>query len=216
MTRRGLVGREDRLDPISAAMAQAPLGTAPDAPDPTVLGFLTCAVVLRPAAYRQVGGFAERLGMYGEEALLAMNLAAAGWRLAYVPELVAHHLPAPTGRDPRAPAADRGAQPGAHRRNAPARPGGARDGRRGLARPGRPGRAGRRGPAAGPGAAAPAPAAGAGGGGPDRAGPHRSRPAHHGAARGSVGPRRPAPPPGGESLAPKARIHSTHRKPGER
>ncbi|RZU76110.1 putative transposase [Micromonospora kangleipakensis] len=35
------------------------------------------------------------------------------------------------------------------------------------------------------------------------------------AARGSVGPRRPAPP-GGESLAPKARIHNAHRKPGER
>ncbi len=35
-------------------------------------------------------------------------------------------------------------------------------------------------------------------------------------ARGSVGPRRPAPPPGGESLAPKARIHNTHRTPGER
>ncbi len=34
-------------------------------------------------------------------------------------------------------------------------------------------------------------------------------------ARGSVGPRRPAPPPGGESLAQKARIHNTHRKPGE-
>ncbi|MFG2110870.1 RNA-guided endonuclease InsQ/TnpB family protein [Micromonospora chersina] len=36
------------------------------------------------------------------------------------------------------------------------------------------------------------------------------------AARGSVGPRRPAPPPRGESLAPKARIHNTHRTPGER
>ncbi|WP_204944801.1 zinc ribbon domain-containing protein [Micromonospora luteifusca] len=29
------------------------------------------------------------------------------------------------------------------------------------------------------------------------------------AARGSDGPRRPAPPPSGESLAPKARIHNT-------
>ncbi|PWU51007.1 glycosyl transferase [Micromonospora globispora] len=96
------VGREERLDPISAGMAQAPLGTAPDAPGPTVLGFLACAVVLRRAAYRQVGGFAERLGTYGEEALLAMDLAAAGWNLAYVPELIAHHLPAPSGRDPRA------------------------------------------------------------------------------------------------------------------
>ncbi|MFE9695222.1 RNA-guided endonuclease InsQ/TnpB family protein [Micromonospora sp. NPDC005806] len=38
------------------------------------------------------------------------------------------------------------------------------------------------------------------------------------AARGSVGPRRPAPPPsgGGESLASTARIHNNHRKPGER
>ncbi|PWR07169.1 glycosyl transferase [Micromonospora sicca] len=102
LTGRVLVGRAGRLDPISAGMARAPLGTAPDAPGPTVLGFLACAVVLRRAAYRQVGGFAERLGTYGEEALLAMDLAAAGWHLAYVPELVAHHLPAPTGRDPRA------------------------------------------------------------------------------------------------------------------
>ncbi|WP_446215279.1 zinc ribbon domain-containing protein [Micromonospora sp. IBHARD004] len=38
-----------------------------------------------------------------------------------------------------------------------------------------------------------------------------------GPARGSVGPRRLAPPPsGGESLAQQARIHNTHRKPGER
>nr|WP_243422216.1 transposase [Micromonospora globispora] len=36
------------------------------------------------------------------------------------------------------------------------------------------------------------------------------------AARGSVGPRRPAPPPDGESLAHPARIHNNHRKPGER
>ncbi|NJP31049.1 transposase [Micromonospora sp. HSS6-12] len=35
-------------------------------------------------------------------------------------------------------------------------------------------------------------------------------------ARGSVGPRRPAPPPGGESLARKARIHDNRRAPGER
>ncbi|GAA4574469.1 glycosyltransferase [Micromonospora coerulea] len=101
LTGQVLIGREGRLDPISAGMAQAPLGTAPGAPGPAVLGFLACAVVLRRAAYRQVGGFAERLGTYGEEALLAMDLAAAGWRLAYVPELVAHHLPAATDRDPR-------------------------------------------------------------------------------------------------------------------
>ncbi|KAB1906709.1 glycosyltransferase, partial [Micromonospora sp. AMSO31t] len=96
------VGAAARRDPVSAAMARAPLGREPDAPGPTVLGFLACAVVLRRDAYRQVGGFAERLGTYGEEALLAMDLAAAGWNLAYVPELVAHHLPVPDGRDPSA------------------------------------------------------------------------------------------------------------------
>ncbi|MFC0007684.1 glycosyltransferase family 2 protein [Micromonospora siamensis] len=99
---RVLVGPDRRLDPICPAMAAAPLGTAPGAPGPTVLGFLGCAVVLRREAYRRVGGFTERLGTYGEEALLAMDLAAAGWNLAYAPELVAHHLPQPDGRDPGA------------------------------------------------------------------------------------------------------------------
>ncbi|MFC4016956.1 glycosyltransferase family 2 protein [Micromonospora sp. GCM10011542] len=99
---RVLVGREQRLDPTSAAMAGAPLGTAPGAPGPAVLGFLACAVVLRRRAFEEVGGFAERLRTYGEEALLAMDLAAAGWLLAYVDEVVAHHLPLPTGRDRRA------------------------------------------------------------------------------------------------------------------
>ncbi|WP_107075730.1 glycosyltransferase, partial [Micromonospora sp. MH33] len=89
-------------DSYRAPGVLGPLGAEPDAPGPTVLGFLACAVVLRRDAYRQVGGFAERLGTYGEEALLAMDLAAAGWNLAYVPELVAHHLPVPAGRDPGA------------------------------------------------------------------------------------------------------------------
>ncbi|MEH1128684.1 hypothetical protein V6V89_30045 [Micromonospora sp. CPCC 206061] len=38
--------------------------------------------------------------MYGEEALLAMDLATAGWGLAYVPSLTVRHLPVPDGRDP--------------------------------------------------------------------------------------------------------------------
>ncbi|MFC8616805.1 glycosyltransferase family 2 protein [Micromonospora purpureochromogenes] len=96
------VGTQGRLDPVSAGMARAPLGTPAGAPGPAVLGFLACAVVLRRAAFTQVGGFAARLGTYGEEALLAMDLAAAGWHLAYVDELVVHHLPLPAGRDRRA------------------------------------------------------------------------------------------------------------------
>lgn len=66
-------------------------------------------MVLRREAFRQVGGFAERLGTYGEEALLAMDLVAAGWHLAYVEQVVAHHLPLPAGR---ARYAGGGARPG--------------------------------------------------------------------------------------------------------
>jgi N-acetylglucosaminyl-diphospho-decaprenol L-rhamnosyltransferase len=36
---------------------------------------------------------------YGEEALLAMDLTAAGWWLCYVPSLVVRHFPRPAGRD---------------------------------------------------------------------------------------------------------------------
>ena len=96
---RVLVGPQQRLDPVSAAMAAAPLGTPPGAAGPTVLGFLACAVVVRRAAFLASGGFNPKLFVYGEEALLAMDLAAAGHELSYVPELVVRHLPQPAGRD---------------------------------------------------------------------------------------------------------------------
>jgi N-acetylglucosaminyl-diphospho-decaprenol L-rhamnosyltransferase len=94
-----LVGAEARLDPTSAFMATAPLGVPADAPGPSVLGFLACAVVVRREAFLAVGGFERVLHVYGEEALLAMDLAAAGWRLSYAPALTVRHLPQPAGRD---------------------------------------------------------------------------------------------------------------------
>jgi GT2 family glycosyltransferase len=96
---RVLVGPEARLDPVSAAMATGPLGTPAGQAGPAVLGFLACAAVARREAFLQVGGFNPALHMYGEEDLLAMDLAAAGWQLSYVPSLVVHHLPTSTGRD---------------------------------------------------------------------------------------------------------------------
>jgi N-acetylglucosaminyl-diphospho-decaprenol L-rhamnosyltransferase len=96
------VGAAGRLDPISAAMAAAPLGTPPGAPGPSVLGFLACAIVVRRDAFLAAGGFQPRLFVYGEEALLAMDLAAAGHQLSYVPSLTVRHFPEPSGRDPRA------------------------------------------------------------------------------------------------------------------
>lgn len=96
---RVLVGEQGRMDPVSQAMAAAPLGVEPDLPGPSVLGFLACAAAVRREAFCAVGGFEPKLHVYGEEALLAMDLAAAGWGLAYVPDLVVHHLPTPEGRD---------------------------------------------------------------------------------------------------------------------
>jgi N-acetylglucosaminyl-diphospho-decaprenol L-rhamnosyltransferase len=99
---RILVGDRARLDPICEEMASAPLGVEPDLPGPSVLGFLACAAVVRRGPYLAEGGFEPRLHVYGEEALLAMDLAARGWGLAYMPSLVVRHLPEPHGRDPRA------------------------------------------------------------------------------------------------------------------
>ncbi|MDI6104906.1 glycosyltransferase [Actinoplanes sp. NEAU-A12] len=99
LTARVLVGPSGRPDPISAAQAAAPLGAPPGAPGPSVLGFLSCAVVVRRSAFLDVGGFEPRLFVYGEEALLAMDLAAAGWWLCYDPSLVVRHFPLPAGRN---------------------------------------------------------------------------------------------------------------------
>jgi GT2 family glycosyltransferase len=99
LSARVLVGPQARLDPVSAAMAAAPLGVPNGSPGPAVLGFLACAVAVRREAFLQVGGFNPKLHVYGEEALFAMDLAAAGWLQTYAPELVVRHLPLPTGRD---------------------------------------------------------------------------------------------------------------------
>ncbi|MCU1381025.1 MAG: glycosyl transferase family 2 [Acidimicrobiales bacterium] len=92
---RILVGPEERVDPTSARMADSPLGRAPDLPGPSVLGFLACGGIVRRDAFVAVGGFDDLLFFFGEEALLTMDLAAAGWGPAYADDVVAHHHPAP-------------------------------------------------------------------------------------------------------------------------
>jgi GT2 family glycosyltransferase len=54
---------------------------------------MTCAAVVRKAAFVAAGGFSELLHFYGEEQLLALDLAAVGWDLCYCPELTAYHHP---------------------------------------------------------------------------------------------------------------------------
>ena len=98
---RVLVGPDRRRDPGCDEMAHSPLGRAADLPGPSVLGFIACGAVVRRSAFLEVGGFHTRLGVGGEEELLAVDLAARGWGLAYVEEVVAYHHPSPS-RDPSA------------------------------------------------------------------------------------------------------------------
>jgi GT2 family glycosyltransferase len=96
---RVLVGREERLEPACAAMAASPLAPEAGLPGPRILGFVACGAVVRRSAYLEVGGFDPSHGVGGEEALLATDLASAGWRLVYVDDVVAHHHPSGV-RDP--------------------------------------------------------------------------------------------------------------------
>jgi GT2 family glycosyltransferase len=94
---RTLVGPEELVDPVSLTMRDSPLGRRPGLPGPSVLGFLACAAVVRRDAFLDVGGFDDLLHFMGEEELLALDLAARGWDLCYVDDVVAHHHPSGTG-----------------------------------------------------------------------------------------------------------------------
>ena len=94
-----LVGDRGEVDPTCVEMGASPLPADPGLPGPPVLGFIACGAVVRRSAFLDVGGFDERFGVGGEEALLAIDLARAGWQLCYVPSLTAIHMPSAI-RDP--------------------------------------------------------------------------------------------------------------------
>jgi GT2 family glycosyltransferase len=141
---RILVGPEERPDPVCTEMAGSPLGTEPDLPGPSLLGFVACGAMVRTEAFLAVGGFDAVVRFPGEEERLSLDLAAAGWGLAYVDAVTVHHHPSVRRSDPaarrtaiwrsrvltavmRLPAADVGRVAGAALRAGA-------DGRRGLAR----------------------------------------------------------------------------------
>jgi GT2 family glycosyltransferase len=92
---RILLGPDERPEPMCAELAASPLGTDPGDPGPTVLGFIACGAVVEREAFLAVGGFDRRFGVGGEEALVAWDLASAGRRCVYAPDVVAHHHPSP-------------------------------------------------------------------------------------------------------------------------
>ncbi|MCZ2822223.1 glycosyltransferase [Modestobacter sp. VKM Ac-2977] len=76
------------------------LGRSPAGPD--VLSFPAFAAVVRRDAHLAVSGFCPLLFFGGEEHLLALDLAAAGWQLVFAEHVVAWHDPA--GPDRPSPA----------------------------------------------------------------------------------------------------------------
>lgn len=96
-----LVGPDEADDPICAEMADSPLPRPAGVPGAPLLGFLAGMSVLRRDAYLSVGGFNRQVMIGGEEEWLAADLAAMGWHLSYIPDVVAHHHPS-RARDPHA------------------------------------------------------------------------------------------------------------------
>jgi GT2 family glycosyltransferase len=90
------------LDAVSVKHRAAVLGRSPGAPGPDVLSFPAFAAVLRRDAYLAVGGFSPLLFFGGEEHLLALDLAAAGWQLVHAEDVLVWHDPA--GPDRPSPA----------------------------------------------------------------------------------------------------------------
>ena len=99
LTARILVEPGGREDPIVPELRDSPVPGRPGLPGPALGSFLAGASVVRRSAFLQCGGFSSRLWLGGEEELLAVDLATAGWELCYLSALTVHHQ-ASTLRDP--------------------------------------------------------------------------------------------------------------------
>ncbi len=95
VTGKVLIGESERVDPTCLLMAGSPLPQPPGLGASAILGFLAGASMVRRQAFLAAGGFEPRLVLGGEEELLALDLARAGWTLAYLADAVVHHHPSP-------------------------------------------------------------------------------------------------------------------------
>jgi GT2 family glycosyltransferase len=99
LTARILVEPGGAEDPIVPELRSSPVPAPPGLPGPALGSFLAGASVLRRDAFLACGGFSPRLRLGGEEELLAVDLATAGWELCYLESLTVHHEASPM-RDP--------------------------------------------------------------------------------------------------------------------
>lgn len=151
VTGRCLVEPDLREDPITPELRYSPVPGPDWLPGPALLGVMAGLTMFRVRAFRDVGGFSSRMWLGGEEELLALDLAALGWRMCWREDVVIHHAPSKL-RDPRrmaragnpehpvdvdvAPPVAFGVPPGS--RGAGFRAPGPDDGRRGSRVPARP------------------------------------------------------------------------------
>ncbi|NUO99063.1 MAG: glycosyltransferase [Nonomuraea sp.] len=95
ITARILAEPGAREDPIVAELRDSPVRGPSWLPGPALGSFLAGASVLRRTAFLECGGFDRRLWLGGEEELLAVDLATAGWELCYLEDLTVHHQASP-------------------------------------------------------------------------------------------------------------------------
>lgn len=91
ITARILAEPGGREDPIVAELRDSPVRGPDWLPGLALGSFLAGASVVRRRAFEECGGFSSRLWLGGEEELLAVDLATAGWELCYLEELTVHH-----------------------------------------------------------------------------------------------------------------------------
>lgn len=88
-----LVGDAQRPDPVHQDMVGTAVSDTSDLPGHPILSFLEGASIVRRDAFLAAGGFDRRLFVGGVEEHLAADLLSAGWKLRYVPEIIAFHRP---------------------------------------------------------------------------------------------------------------------------
>ena len=90
---RCLVEPEMTEDPLTPELRYSPVPGPDWLPGPALLGILAGLSTFRVDAFRAVGGFNRHMWLGGEEELLALDLAAAGWWMCWAEDVVIHHAP---------------------------------------------------------------------------------------------------------------------------
>ncbi|MGW0246840.1 glycosyltransferase family 2 protein [Nocardia goodfellowii] len=93
VTGRCLVEPDLHEDPITPELRESPIAGPEWLPGPALLGVMAGLSAFRVSAFQEVGGFSDRLWFGGEEELLALDLAAHGWWMCWVEDMVIHHAP---------------------------------------------------------------------------------------------------------------------------